>query len=105
MDCGWGGTVGCQARGVLGPRAVVAALTSRSLRRFRPASPSRPKSPASPHNPVLSLSPSSVSAANVVVVDDGTGPMGVIAWATPAPPNSRVKAVKDTPRVLRIEFD
>jgi hypothetical protein len=39
-----------------------------------------------------------------VVVDDGIGPAGTVACATPAPPNSRVKAVKDTPIVLRIEF-
>src|SRR6476659_1407022 len=96
--------VSCQARGALGPRAVVAAVTSRSLRRFRPARPSRPNRPTRPHRPVLSLSPSSVSAAIVVVVDDGIGPMDVVAWATPAPPNSRVRAVKDTPSVLRIEF-
>ena len=39
----------------------------------------------------------------MVVVDDDIGPLSVVAWATPAPPNSRVRAVKDTPRVLRIE--
>jgi hypothetical protein len=46
---------------------------------------------------MLSLLPSSVSAATAVVVDDGIGAMGVVAWATPAPPNSRVKAIRDTP--------
>src|SRR6476659_5411670 len=96
--------VSCQARGALGPRAVVAAVTSRSLRRFRPARPSRPNRPARPHRPVLSLSPSLVSAATVGVVDDGVGALRVVAWAMLAPPNSRVKAVRDTPSVLRIEF-
>jgi hypothetical protein len=37
-------------------------------------------------------------------VDDGVGPAGTLAWATPTPPNSKVKAVKDTPIVLRIEL-
>ena len=76
--------------------AVVAALQTGETEQTQQAR----KTPQA----VLSLSPSSVSAAIVVVVDDGVGPTGVVAWATPAPPNSRVKAVKDTPRVLRIEF-
>src|SRR6476620_5581201 len=92
-----------QTRGVLGPRAAPAAM-SVSLRRFSPASPSRPRRPTRPHRPVLS--PSSLvavaSSANVVVVDDGTGALGAVALATPAPPNIRAAVVNVMPTVLRM---
>jgi hypothetical protein len=48
---------------------------------------------------VLSPPSSSVSATNVVVVEDGMGALGAVAFATPAPPNIRAAVVRVMPKV------